>query len=164
MAKTKMRLRRIDTKIYHAVKTSWIGHKLSPQQSPRCTFMMLVSDESGSMRNAEWEEFSLQGIEELVEALKTVLEHCLRERPKLCTANRCDGHMYNGIKGAAKIIRLILSRRLDSFSGTRLLYDPQRVLKDRLRRSRISEKKKAEWYREGPPGNQVFCHTLRTVA
>jgi len=164
MARTKMRLRRIDKKVYHAVKPSCIRQKLSPQQSPRCTFVMLVSDKSGSMRNAEWEELSRQGIEELVEALKTVLEHCLREHPEPCTANRCDGHMYDGIKGAARIIRLILSRRLDSFSGTRLLYDPQRVLKDRLRRSKISEKKKAEWYREGPPNNQVFCHTLGTVA
>ena len=164
MARTKMRLRRIDKKVYHAVKASWIRHKLSPQQSPRCTFVMLVSDKSGSIRNAEWEELSRQGIKELVEALKTVLENCLQEHPEPCTANWCDGHMYHGIKGAARIIRLIFSRRLDSFSGTRLLYDPQRVLKDRLRRSRISEKKKAEWYREGPPGNQVFCYTLRTVA
>ena len=89
MAKTKMRLRHIDKrKIYRAVNASWIRRKLCPQQSPRCTSVVLISDTSGSMGNLELNEISREGIKELVEALKTMLEKCLREHPEPCTAIR----------------------------------------------------------------------------
>ena len=164
MAKTKMRLRHIDKrKIYRAVNASWIKRKLCPQQSPRCTSVVLISDTSGSMGNLELNEISREEIKELVEALKTMLEKCLREHPEPCTAIRCDGQLYYGKKGIARSFYLVFHRNLDLFSRTRLLYHLQELIRE-MRKSRLSEKRFAQWYREGPPNNQVFCHTLNTVA
>ena len=159
MAETKMRLRHIDKrKIYRAVNASWIRQKLCPQQSPRCLSVLLISDTSGSMRNLELKEISQERIQELVEALKTMLEKCLREHPEPWTKILCDGHLYHGKKGIARRFYLIFHRKSDLFSRTRLLYHLRKTIRE-MHQSRLSEKRFAEWYREGPPNNQIFCHT-----
>lgn len=164
MAKAKMRLRHIDTrKIYRAVNSSWIRRKLCPQQSPRCFSVVLISDTSGSMRNLLLEEISQEKIQELVEALKTMLEKCLREHPEPCTEILCDGHLYHGRKGIARRFYLNFHRKSDYFSRTRLYYHLQGFIRE-MRQSRLSEKRFADWYREGPPNNQLFCHTLNPAA
>ena len=159
MAETKMRLRHVDKrKIYRAVNASWIRRKLCPQQSPRCLSVVLISDTSGSMRTLELKEISQERIQELVEALKTMLEKCLREHPEPWTELLCDGHLRYGKKGIVRRFYLIFHRKSDLFSRTRLLYHLRKTIRE-MHQSRLSEKRFAEWYREGPPNNQIFCHT-----
>jgi len=152
MAKVIRRLRRIDTgKIYHAVRAGSSRRRLCPQQSPRCVPVLLISDTSCSI-SSELEEISREEIEKIVDVLKETLEKLLCERPGPCADYRCDGHKKHGGRAAGNVD--LSSNRLSGvISGTRLLY---------YLSSLSLEKKKAEWYREGPPNYDLFC--LNTAA
>ena len=139
-------------KIYYTVKAGSIRRPLCPQQSPRCVSVLLISDESCSI-SSELEEMIREKIEKKADALKEKLEQLLSERLEPCVDNWCDGHKKHG-RWAAGRIHHISNRKLAPLSGTRLLYYLSRNLKNRLF-GQIN----AQWYREGPPNNDLSCHT-----
>ena len=146
MAREIKRLRRIDKKVYYAVKAGSGKRPLCPQQSPRCVSVLLISDASCSI-SGELEEVIREIIEKIADALKEKLEQLLIEHPEPCTNNRCDGQKIHGRRAAGRIYH-IPNRKPGR--GTRLLYYLSNLSK---------EKKNAQWYREGPPNNDLLCHT-----
>lgn len=80
----------------------------------------------------------------------------------------CDGLIMSIGKEFADTICHLLNQELglfrEVFSDRRLLLILQNDWKKIMLKSRNSEKKFADWYREGPPNNYGICHTLSTAA
>lgn len=80
----------------------------------------------------------------------------------------CDGLIMSIGKEFADTICHLLNQELglfrEVFSDRRLLLILQNDWKKIMLKSRNSEKRFADWYREGPPNNYGICHTLSTAA
>ena len=105
------------------------------------------------------------------------LDNCLCENAelmircnilKLWIEELCDGLIIS-IKGifAIMICHLLnqeIRLSMECFSDQRFLSVSQNDWKKMMLISRNSEKRFADWYREGPPNIYEICHTLRTAA
>ena len=154
MARAKMLLRRIGNgKIYRAASAGTVRRLLPQQQSPRCVPVLIISDESCSVSRIIPE--STRGkIREVIDALIKALDQYQSETLELWMNKLCDGLIEAG-KGNAGRFRLYYYRKLNLFSDRRPRYRWQ---------IRSSEKRFAEWYREGPPNDKKICHTVITAA
>ena len=80
----------------------------------------------------------------------------------------CDGLTISTGKEFADMICHLLNQELgllrEMSSDRRLILILQNDWKKIMLKSRKSEKRFADWYREGPPNNYEICHTLSTAA
>lgn len=90
------------------------------------------------------------------------------ENLELWMKELCDGLIMSIGKEFADMICHLLNQRSgllkELFSDRRLLLILQNDWKKIMLESRNSEKRFADWYREGPPNNYEICHTLSTAA
>lgn len=159
MARAKMRLRRINTrKIYRAANADTVRRLLPQQQSQRCNPVQIISDESCPI-SRDLIKITRKEILEAIEALIKTQDERRSTDPEPGINELLDGLIKEVLKRDARRFRFIRRRKLNAFSARRPRYKRRINL-----RSRFSEKRFAEWYREGPPNDKEICHTLRTAA